>query len=367
MIRSLLLSSVLFAMSMPAHATPFVLDLEADGPPVHGYFPGLADFFVDAEASDRWTWSDVARPPAGTSSFDVRIALPESYEVAPHIGSASSSYIVLCGWGDRTESAGAQFVEITDFTAFTPEERDDDAVLVITGPNTGFNPNSVSLRVDGSMVPGSRFLTVHFDVPSTAFTPTPVLAGTGDCQVRFKRSGADIPDQTVVRPLTTLGNTSAGLATDAIDAYLAGFVSPTPALDAAEVETNLEPLMDALVDGGCLTEALIGNPVAGAYGGTVILGKDSEGDLQNGERKKGTPAFGLDLGDGTEVGENAGLFSRHTLGRKIYAESADGGFFAGRWKRIKGKRGVFYGIQGTCDGPQDPSTALAAWFDGPLP
>lgn len=107
--------------------------------------------------------------------------------------------------------------------------------------------------------------------------------------------------------------------------------------------------------------------VAGAFGRAWIEGVDDEGVLTGGSLDRTQQVFGAVLGDGsTGVGSAGGQASAYS-GTKLYAELDDGGFFAGRWRRVAGRNGVFYGVTGVCDGPQDAASALSGWFGAPLP
>ncbi|MCB9669034.1 MAG: hypothetical protein H6734_06130 [Alphaproteobacteria bacterium] len=231
------------------------------------------------------------------------------------------------------------------------------------------------LRAAGTLGGGETMESAHFQFgfdeiapipPALAYT-MPVSAGTGTCGVELalRIDTGSFPNQDLFVEPVYLTDVAARLADDASAAYSTRFgAASTP--DAAAVEDDLQPLVGALLVGGCTVTDSVRNGISGAYDKTELTGTDDDGAV-SGTQHLGTRTFGATLGRGTLVGSEGSLFSAQTSGRKLFAETDDGGFFAGRWKRVKGARGVFYGVSGVCHGASDAPTALAGWFDGPLP
>ncbi|MCA9570062.1 MAG: hypothetical protein KC656_19590 [Myxococcales bacterium] len=134
-------------------------------------------------------------------------------------------------------------------------------------------------------------------------------------------------------------------------------------LDPANVLSEVQGLLGALVAGGCLVGPDVQGSVGGAYSastGTFAGGSETGPDVSG----VLTPfrAFEGSVG-GSELGV---FFARYTGSGRFVADRDDGGFHAGPWIRVQGSRGVFIGVQGTCDGSGRASEALDAWFGGGL-
>lgn len=182
----------------------------------------------------------------------------------------------------------------------------------------------------------------HYDFPFV------FLPGSASCEVSQVLTGD---------PLATEAPRLAAAATEAWDARYAPFTT----LTAERVETDLQPVLDTLVTGGCQVTDLVENGVAGAYGDGLVTGQDIYGDIQDGVFR---PGFGARLGDGTRVGTLAGLPVRFRRG-KLYART-DTGFLVGRYVARDLRHGMFYAVATSCDGG-NAGEVLEAWFGADLP
>ncbi|MCB9672985.1 MAG: hypothetical protein H6734_26180 [Alphaproteobacteria bacterium] len=350
---------MIISLVSAALANPFVLSPGLPDEPSHSYLS-----FMDTTASESFVRSGIAGPPAGTTSVDIEIALNSSFGVLSPPPGASLTWRAKCDWGSSTVNP-AQVVPESGMTlTFDPEDLDVNSTftkVVVTAAGGDF----FAVRAFGTLAGGEQLRSVRLQAPISA---SPSDAGTGFCifEVVASGSGEDaFADQPLLLPIDPVSEFASDLRSIAEEAYADRFGGrDTP--DDDTIAAELQPLVDALADGGCTQFPVVQKILAGAYDKTVLTGEDDDGDL-SGTQDLGTRTFGATLGDGTLAGSAASLFSAQTSGRKLFAETEGGGFVAGRWKRVKGTRGVFYGVSGVCDGANDAPTALAGWFDGPLP
>ncbi|MCB9669137.1 MAG: hypothetical protein H6736_14270 [Alphaproteobacteria bacterium] len=156
---------------------------------------------------------------------------------------------------------------------------------------------------------------------------------------------------------TGLCATLAQAVDDANTAYGSTVLVPgTGSLGTDRVTGVLEDLADDLVASGCTLDpdtlsgfggAMVGNrvtgdatggPVAATFGGGVFAGS----------------LGGLTFADGT------------WRGSRFAAPTSDGGFLAGTWVRVAGRRGVVVGLYGTCDGGAGLPGPVESWYGAPL-
>jgi hypothetical protein len=359
--RSLFLPFVALCPAV-ASATPFVLDLQATGEPTHSY---SADAFLNfTNISDSWRLT-VPRPTAGTSSMDITFTLPAAYRLQP--ATIPTTWSLSCAWGSRTTAAGSQSVTLpADSYSTSPLPLAGSSRFAATGPNTGFNPDTASLRARGDVEPDTYVVQVRMRADAEDIRPLPVDAGAGDCtfEVRAVASGTVAPDtQLLVADDVPAALVRTFLADRAEDAWLDRFgLRPLP--DADAVTDRLAGLTDALDAAGCETDPLLLG-VGGAYGPEGVTGADALGDIPDATLDRVTRTFSGTLGDGTTYG--APGTSTYNRQGQFYAATDDGGFVAGRFARVRGTRGVVHGLVGRCDGPVSVTEALATWYRGPLP
>lgn len=136
-----------------------------------------------------------------------------------------------------------------------------------------------------------------------------------------------------------------------------------PAVLTDEVaEQKLQSAVDDLSAMGCIVTETTDGFVSGAYGGGMLMGADQGGALSAGAMAGRN--FSATMSNATTFG---GVdFSSYNRQGQFYADRADGGFVAGRWKRVRGTRGYFYGLSGACEVGVDPAAALDGWFVGGL-
>lgn len=130
------------------------------------------------------------------------------------------------------------------------------------------------------------------------------------------------------------------------------------------IQEELEALSEALAT-TCTLDASVQTSAAGAYTRTGVTGADDTGAVV-GTKDNPTRSFGGSSPELGDFGTDAGAFATFTSGRRLLAKTDTGGFLAGRWVRVRGTRGVFVGLGGTCDAGGDVPSALADWFDGDL-
>jgi hypothetical protein len=203
---------------------------------------------------------------------------------------------------------------------------------------------------------GAQFTS--FDLPTTidfaSLTSAELLANEAICSL------SAIEPVVAGDPVELLAT---DLAADVATSWDARF-APATTPDAARIEGRLRPLLDALVAGGCRTDLTVDNAVAGTFANGVVEGVDDDGPVA-GVFTRAPKTFSATLGDGTLVGgPRPSAYNRQG---QIVAETDDGGFFAGRFERVRGTRGVVYGVSGTCDGPVGALSALDGWYRAPLP
>lgn len=115
-------------------------------------------------------------------------------------------------------------------------------------------------------------------------------------------------------------------------------------------------LREALEDSGCTEDALQGFQ-GGKYDQDtgIVTGSTESGSISNGI----IDTAGI-FGDvvGGSFGET---FSQYSSNGSYAADLGTGGYFVGRWVRVAGRRGVFVGLNGTCDGTIHPADAVEDW------
>lgn len=368
MLRSVALLLLASLLSSTALATPYVLDLQLTGPPEHQYFSAVIPGILD-DASNVESWEvPVAGPPLGTTSLDVSITLPEAYEF---ITPAGAFYEVRCSWGSRTTVAGQQLVQLVPAGAltFSPDPLTvTDGRFFSSGPSATFGPDTVFWTVRGPAPDGDRIENVQIDLDSAFMAPTAIQAGTGDCTVSIQNSGtSSLPEQRLLRRAPSGPvQTAELLALEAEDAYLTRFGGSPVLPSAGAVEALLAPLRDQLTSSGCLVVDEVAG-TSGTYGPDGLTLEDGLGGIGDATLDQASRTFGGTFNDGVPFGAT-GQVSGYNRWRQFYAETGEaGGFVAGRFHRTKGKRGVHYGLRGTCEPGVNPADALDPWYNGPLP
>lgn len=354
MFRIALSSLALLALPTGALATPFVLDVQFDGAPLHS----SSVFGPSRFTTERWR-VDVDGPPLGTSSMDLRLSLPATYRPA-----AGLTFDFGCSWGGRSSSSGSQRIDLLTAPGTVLENdglpEPSDARLQISGPT--FNPDAVNMTASGTTTTDTFISSMRMLADETAMTPTTYHAGSGGCEVSVHRfSDVSTEDFLLVeRAPVPLEEAAEALSADAQSAYDARFAS-RPAPSAAQVDARLASARDALVAGGCLVDDDV-QGIAGAYGPDGATGMDGNGPLLDALLSRGARTFSGTLSNGTTFGDAD--FSSFNNQGQVIAERSDGGFVVGRFVRVKGTRGVWHALTGTCEGPSNASEALADWYKG---
>jgi hypothetical protein len=133
-------------------------------------------------------------------------------------------------------------------------------------------------------------------------------------------------------------------------------------LQPASVVDTVQRLVDTLDVEDCLLTAALPGSLGGAY--------DSSAGTFDGAADLGVVTGTLEPGRrfaGTLGGRSTGvLFARYNRNRQFVADRDDGGFFAGEWIRVQGRRGVFIGVHGTCDGSARAPEAFERIYRGDL-
>ncbi|MCB9691380.1 MAG: hypothetical protein H6736_06140 [Alphaproteobacteria bacterium] len=132
------------------------------------------------------------------------------------------------------------------------------------------------------------------------------------------------------------------------------------------VVTALQEVLDDLQAGGCIATATASGHAGGIYYGKSAEGDDHGGAMLAASLNVANGVMGGQLSDGVRFGTEASALGVHNRAGQIYADREDGGFLAGKWVRIAGRRGVFLTVTGTCEAPVDPATILDGWFEGGL-
>lgn len=201
---------------------------------------------------------------------------------------------------------------------------------------------------------------------ATALFETGALDGSDSTLDRAKARQAliDLVTRAGGGPVRDVAAASTDLADVANLTFVDTFGTVGPKLPtAATVQALLEPAVDALVEGGCLLESHVETSLSGAYGPGFFAGEDDDGALSNGLVDPKARVLGGELSSGTAFGA-PDLYSVLNVQGQLYAEREDGGFVVGRWKRVRGTRGTFYAVSGTCPGDGNARDALRSWFPG---
>ncbi|MCA9568420.1 MAG: hypothetical protein KC656_11280 [Myxococcales bacterium] len=132
------------------------------------------------------------------------------------------------------------------------------------------------------------------------------------------------------------------------------------------VVTALQEVLDDLQSGGCIATATASGHAGGIYYGKSAEGDDHGGAMLAASLNVANGVMGGQLSDGVRFGTEASALGVHNRAGQIYADREDGGFLAGKWVRIAGRRGVFLTVTGTCEAPVDPAAILDGWFEGGL-
>lgn len=141
---------------------------------------------------------------------------------------------------------------------------------------------------------------------------------------------------------------------------------PTARLRPTRVESFLRELMNTLADQGCTVQPVVQEYVSGSYnlGNSTFLAHSSDGPGPlPGTFDTPTHTFVGDLGPNL-FGDTFSLYREYD-GRFV-SNREDGGFVAGRWLRVSGKKGVGVGLHGVCDGSTAAPDALQGWFGSDL-
>lgn len=127
---------------------------------------------------------------------------------------------------------------------------------------------------------------------------------------------------------------------------------------------NLQTALDAAFDGGCTTTTDLDTYVSAYYvydRPGAIAGAWEAGALTNGA--VGSLKFSGTMEGLDDFGTN---FSAIANGAGKIIADRDGGFVAGYFGRISGRKGVFMAVTGTCDGAATAPVALGPWFPNSL-
>lgn len=167
-----------------------------------------------------------------------------------------------------------------------------------------------------------------------------------------------------VNELTTMVNDAYGEDVVADDGV------PTRLL-TSRIYDQLDAIRERALDKGCRVDDIGFDGFAGgAYtagvatpfsGQTTLIGGVAttiDGTLDSSDKS----LAGTD-GDGAVLGDDFGSYGRQG---QLLADQDKTDFFAGRWIRVRGARGVFVALHGTCDGSVAGRTAFSGWFDGDL-
>lgn len=129
---------------------------------------------------------------------------------------------------------------------------------------------------------------------------------------------------------------------------------------------RMAALRDAATDGGCTLSSAIHGVGVASWNDRSWTGswRDIDGGTgsHSGTARSNRVQGAFDGDESGAVGESWGLYN--AAGR--VAANRGSGFVAGHWIRVRGRRGVFVGLQGTCDGGTPAYEALDDWYGGGL-
>lgn len=232
--------------------------------------------------------------------------------------------------------------------------------------NSPANPGGVPLfSVDYAFSIGSDAFPTSA-LPNAPIT-VPIAAGNG-----VSRSFATCGDATISFDAgVSLADQAADLAVDAQAAYEAQFGAASGFPSSSMILSELTAILDDLELGACEADATAAEQtIVGWYdaGARAIGGDDS---LGGGSAITGTLAtsartFALTLSDGRAVGTPVDIGVYGGDGRWYGDRSDPAGYAVGNWKRVRGKRGVFYGVTGSCNDGGDPAADLEGWYGADL-
>jgi hypothetical protein len=136
-------------------------------------------------------------------------------------------------------------------------------------------------------------------------------------------------------------------------------------LRPSTLEATLQRVLDSVQAGGCTVSTTEQGWAAGSYTGTSGAGEDQDGALGSMVIDGGTKSMTIEMSDGAIAGD---VFSSYNKHRQILADidGFDPEFFAGPWLRVKGARGGWAAVHGTCDDTELASDALEFWYRGSL-
>lgn len=134
-------------------------------------------------------------------------------------------------------------------------------------------------------------------------------------------------------------------------------------LQPATFASRLGAIVNALEANGCTADGLQ-NHLSGAYdsGTGSTTGSWDGGTLSGAGVGAGKTFFGT-MDGLTSYGSS---FSSYNRQGQIVADRDDGGYVAGVFSRVQGRRGVFMAVTGTCEGDATAAEALATWYRGDL-
>ncbi|MCB9669035.1 MAG: hypothetical protein H6734_06135 [Alphaproteobacteria bacterium] len=154
---------------------------------------------------------------------------------------------------------------------FDPEDLDVNSTftkVVVTAAGGDF----FAVRAFGTLAGGEQLRSVRLQAPISA---SPSDAGTGFCifEVVASGSGEDaFADQPLLLPIDPVSEFASDLRSIAEEAYADRFGGrDTP--DDDTIAAELQPLVDALADGGCTQFPVVQKILAGAYDKTVLTGR----------------------------------------------------------------------------------------------
>lgn len=340
-------------IASPALATPYTLELQATGAPNHSLRQRGTTVITDS-----WSITGVVAPPRGTTSWDVEITLPGPYRTVAAPEDIDLS--VRCGWGTLNVSGGRQ--QVDGVADWHPDPLVADTAEFQSSGSGGDRNALIALF---PAVPAGSVLA-SMTSSGTLDSPVVVTSPTGQCDIEFRLSGdLLVEDQVLLEPapmgLSDITRIITDAAQDSSEERFPPSIATPP--DAIDVEASLTNLMDALTDGGCLVDPLVPDGVGGAYGGNTITGSSRLGTVSSGALDRSERSFTVTLANGLTYGGD-GFFGSYNPEGQVVALASDGSFLAGRWTRLRGIRGAYHTLVGTCDGASDATTVLDNWFVG---
>lgn len=259
------------------------------------------------------------------------------------------------------------------------------APLALPGGPYSALENEALAFTGGQLDPGADTFTYSWDFgdggSSTDQNPTHTYTAGGDYTVSLTVTdddgGANTATTTArigdVDPLDAVVDSLIQYANDTYTANNGGGdvlfeASSRPGRRPSVIQGRLQDILDDL-GRGCLVTP---EPMAwagGAYDGLLLDGFHSVGDatISNGSYVPASKGFGGTLdGTGLDFG-HPGAFSTYNNQGQQFALRSDGGWFAGRWIRISGLKGVWVALHGTCDDTGATAReALDGWYAGGL-